>query len=87
MCPLTAVLLAIDLAPGAADDFAQLLTCPYCDRGYKRLTSLKEHIKYRHEKNEESLACPMCTDTFSHRAQLERHMTTHKVATDQVGLT
>ncbi|XP_047456798.1 zinc finger E-box-binding homeobox 2a isoform X3 [Mugil cephalus] len=72
-----------DLAAGAADDFAQLLTCPYCDRGYKRLTSLKEHIKYRHEKMEEMLTCPLCSDTFSHRAQLERHMTTHKAATDQ----
>ncbi|XP_061580063.1 zinc finger E-box-binding homeobox 2-like isoform X2 [Cololabis saira] len=72
-----------DLPPGAADDFAQLLTCPYCERGYKRLTSLKEHIKYRHEKNEESFACPLCADTFSQRAHLERHMTTHKPAGDQ----
>ncbi|XP_067371504.1 zinc finger E-box-binding homeobox 2a isoform X1 [Channa argus] len=72
-----------DLPPGTPDDFAQLLTCPYCDRGYKRLTSLKEHIKYRHEKNEESFICPLCADTFSHRTQLERHMTTHKLARDQ----
>ncbi|XP_072253705.1 zinc finger E-box-binding homeobox 2a isoform X2 [Leuresthes tenuis] len=72
-----------DLPPGAAADFAQLLTCPYCERGYKRLTSLKEHIKYRHEKHEEGLACPLCADTFIQRAQLERHMTTHKPATDQ----
>ncbi|XP_044071758.1 zinc finger E-box-binding homeobox 2a isoform X3 [Siniperca chuatsi] len=72
-----------DLMSGTPDDFAQLLTCPYCDRGYKRLTSLKEHIKYRHEKNEESVTCPLCADTFSHRTQLERHMTTHKPAPDQ----
>ncbi|XP_035030806.1 zinc finger E-box-binding homeobox 2a isoform X2 [Hippoglossus stenolepis] len=72
-----------DLPPGTPDDFAQLLTCPYCDRGYKRLTSLKEHIKYRHEKNEESFACPLCTDTFGHRTQLERHMTSHKPPRDQ----
>uniref|UniRef100_A0A3Q1I7C7 C2H2-type domain-containing protein n=1 Tax=Anabas testudineus TaxID=64144 RepID=A0A3Q1I7C7_ANATE len=72
-----------DLLPGTPDDFAQLLTCPYCDRGYKRLTSLKEHIKYRHEKNEESFSCLLCADTFSHRTQLERHMTTHKPASDQ----
>lgn len=45
-----------DLPPGTPDAFAQLLTCPYCDRGYKRLTSLKEHIKYRHEKNEENFS-------------------------------
>ncbi|XP_053295524.1 zinc finger E-box-binding homeobox 2a isoform X3 [Pleuronectes platessa] len=72
-----------DLSPGTTDDFAQLLTCPYCDRGYKRLTSLREHIKYRHEKNEESFACPLCSDTFGHRTQLERHMTSHKAPRDQ----
>ncbi|XP_031694951.1 zinc finger E-box-binding homeobox 2-like [Anarrhichthys ocellatus] len=73
-----------DLLSGSPDDFSQLLTCPYCNRGYKRLTSLKEHIKYRHEKNEESFTCPLCADAFVHRSQLERHMTTHKAVTDQV---
>ncbi|XP_028248934.1 zinc finger E-box-binding homeobox 2a isoform X2 [Parambassis ranga] len=72
-----------DMPPGTPDDFAQLLTCPYCDRGYKRLTSLKEHIKYRHEKNEESFTCSLCPDSFSHRTQLERHMTSHKPSQDQ----
>ncbi|XP_010878251.2 zinc finger E-box-binding homeobox 2a isoform X4 [Esox lucius] len=72
-----------ELPPGTPDAFAQLLTCPYCDRGYKRQTSLKEHIKYRHEKNEESVPCPLCSETFSHRTQLERHMTTHKPGRDQ----
>ncbi|XP_048861883.1 zinc finger E-box-binding homeobox 2-like isoform X1 [Brienomyrus brachyistius] len=72
-----------DLPPGTPDAFAQLLTCPYCDRGYKRLTSLKEHIKYRHEKNEESFSCPLCSYTFAYRTQLERHMVTHKPARDQ----
>uniref|UniRef100_A0A8B9RET2 Zinc finger E-box binding homeobox 2 n=1 Tax=Astyanax mexicanus TaxID=7994 RepID=A0A8B9RET2_ASTMX len=72
-----------DLPPGTPDAFAQLLTCPYCDRGYKRLTSLKEHIKYRHEKNEENFSCPLCNYTFAYRTQLERHMTTHKPGRDQ----
>ncbi|XP_042716818.2 zinc finger E-box-binding homeobox 2 isoform X11 [Chrysemys picta bellii] len=72
-----------DLPPGTPDAFAQLLTCPYCDRGYKRLTSLKEHIKYRHEKNEENFSCPLCSYTFAYRTQLERHMVTHKPGTDQ----
>ncbi|XP_076199250.1 zinc finger E-box-binding homeobox 2 [Aptenodytes patagonicus] len=72
-----------DLPPGTPDAFAQLLTCPYCDRGYKRLTSLKEHIKYRHEKNEENFSCPLCNYTFAYRTQLERHMVTHKPGTDQ----
>ncbi|XP_069472623.1 zinc finger E-box-binding homeobox 2 isoform X6 [Ambystoma mexicanum] len=72
-----------DLPPGTPDAFAQLLTCPYCDRGYKRLTSLKEHIKYRHEKNEENFACPLCSYSFAYRTQLERHMVTHKPGRDQ----
>ncbi|KAM9851122.1 zinc finger E-box-binding homeobox 2-like isoform 2-T2 [Aulostomus maculatus] len=75
-----------NLTPSTGDDFAQLLTCPYCDRGYKRLTSLKEHIKYRHEKNEENITCPLCGDAFSHRTQMERHMTSHKPARDQLQL-
>ncbi|XP_029926080.1 zinc finger E-box-binding homeobox 2b isoform X3 [Myripristis murdjan] len=80
---LQAVGNGTDLPPGTPDAFAQLLTCPYCDRGYKRLTSLKEHIKYRHEKNEENFACPLCNYTFAYRTQLERHMATHKPARDQ----
>uniref|UniRef100_A0A8C5MMK2 Zinc finger E-box-binding homeobox 2 n=1 Tax=Leptobrachium leishanense TaxID=445787 RepID=A0A8C5MMK2_9ANUR len=72
-----------ELPPGTPDAFAQLLTCPYCDRGYKRLTSLKEHIKYRHEKNEENFSCPLCSYTFAYRTQLERHMVTHKPGRDQ----
>uniref|UniRef100_H3CJT1 Zinc finger E-box binding homeobox 2a n=1 Tax=Tetraodon nigroviridis TaxID=99883 RepID=H3CJT1_TETNG len=62
-----------ELQSPAADDFAQLLTCPHCERGYKRLSSLKEHIKYRHQENQESFRCP----------QLERHMTTHKTSQEQ----
>ncbi|XP_054607236.2 zinc finger E-box-binding homeobox 2a isoform X1 [Nothobranchius furzeri] len=66
------------------DDFAQLLTCPYCHRGYKRLTSLKEHIKYRHEGMDERLSCLLCSESFTHRAQLERHMTSHRSTMDQL---
>ncbi|KAM4706047.1 zinc finger E-box-binding homeobox 1 isoform 2-T2 [Rhinophrynus dorsalis] len=68
---------------GTPDAFSQLLTCPYCDRGYKRFTSLKEHIKYRHEKNEENFSCSMCSYTFAYRTQLDRHMTSHKSGKDQ----
>lgn len=70
--------------PGTPDSFSQLLTCPYCARGYKRYSSLKEHIKYRHEKTEESFSCPECSYSFAYRAQLERHMTVHKGGRDQV---
>ncbi|XP_034721511.1 zinc finger E-box-binding homeobox 2-like, partial [Etheostoma cragini] len=38
-----------ELLSGGGDVFSALLSCPYCERGYKRLTSLKEHIRYRHE--------------------------------------
>ncbi|XP_033494777.2 zinc finger E-box-binding homeobox 1b [Epinephelus lanceolatus] len=68
---------------GTPDSFSQLLTCPYCARGYKRYSSLKEHIKYRHEKTEESFNCPECSYSFAYRAQLERHMTVHKGGRDQ----
>lgn len=69
---------------GAPDSFSQLLTCPYCARGYKRCSSLKEHIKYRHEKTEQSFSCPDCNYSFGYRAQLERHMTVHRSGRDQV---
>nr|XP_046226999.1 zinc finger E-box-binding homeobox 1b [Scatophagus argus] len=72
---------------GTPDSFSQLLTCPYCARGYKRYSSLKEHIKYRHEKTEESFSCPECSYSFAHRAQLERHMTVHKSGRDQRHIT
>lgn len=69
---------------GTPDSFSQLLTCPYCARGYKRYSSLKEHIKYRHEKTDESFSCPDCNYSFAYRAQLERHMAVHKSGRDQV---
>lgn len=72
---------------GVPDSFSQLLTCPYCARGYKRYSSLKEHIKYRHEKSEESFSCPECSYSFAYRAQLQRHMTVHKGCREQVCLT
>ncbi|XP_066520524.1 zinc finger E-box-binding homeobox 1b isoform X2 [Hoplias malabaricus] len=68
---------------GTPDAFSQLLTCPYCSRGYKRYTSLKEHIKYRHEKSEDNFSCSICSYTFAYRTQLDRHMTAHKADRDQ----
>ncbi|KAG7455234.1 hypothetical protein MATL_G00254420, partial [Megalops atlanticus] len=68
---------------GTPDAFSQLLTCPYCSRGYKRYTSLKEHIKYRHEKSEDNFSCSVCSYTFAYRTQLDRHMTAHKSGRDQ----
>ncbi|XP_062859019.1 zinc finger E-box-binding homeobox 1b [Trichomycterus rosablanca] len=68
---------------GTPDAFSQLLACPYCSRGYKRYTSLKEHIKYRHEKSEDNFSCSLCSYTFTHRTQLDRHMSAHKAGRDQ----
>lgn len=64
--------------------FSQLLTCPYCTRGYKRYSSLKEHIRYRHEKTKETFSCPECSCSFPHRALLERHLAVHKSGRNQV---
>ncbi|XP_019897422.1 zinc finger E-box-binding homeobox 1b isoform X2 [Esox lucius] len=68
---------------GTPDAFSQLLTCPYCARGYKRYTSLKEHIKLRHEKSEDNFSCSQCSYTFTYRTQLERHMSAHKAGREQ----
>uniref|UniRef100_A0A672IAA5 Zinc finger E-box-binding homeobox 2-like n=1 Tax=Salarias fasciatus TaxID=181472 RepID=A0A672IAA5_SALFA len=73
-----------DMAAGVLDDFPQMLTCPYCQRGYKRLSSLKEHIMYRHQKNEGSFSCTFCSHTFTNRVQLERHMTRHQPPNHQL---
>uniref|UniRef100_A0A3B1K5T2 Zinc finger E-box binding homeobox 1 n=1 Tax=Astyanax mexicanus TaxID=7994 RepID=A0A3B1K5T2_ASTMX len=69
---------------GTPDEFSQLHTCPYCSRGYKRHTSLKEHIKLRHEKSDNDFSCSLCSYTFSYRTQLDRHMTAHKNGREQV---
>uniref|UniRef100_A0A4W5L1K7 Zinc finger E-box-binding homeobox 1 n=1 Tax=Hucho hucho TaxID=62062 RepID=A0A4W5L1K7_9TELE len=64
--------------PGTPDTLSQLLTCPYCSRGYKRCTALKDHIKLRHEKSEDNFSCSQCSYTFTYRTQLDCHMTQHK---------
>uniref|UniRef100_A0A4W4H1M5 Zinc finger E-box binding homeobox 1a n=1 Tax=Electrophorus electricus TaxID=8005 RepID=A0A4W4H1M5_ELEEL len=68
---------------GTPDEFSKLHTCPYCSRGYKRHTSLKEHIKLRHEKSDDDFSCSLCSYTFTYRTQLDRHMTSHKSVREQ----
>ncbi|KAA0718726.1 Zinc finger protein [Triplophysa tibetana] len=68
---------------GTPDAFSHLHTCPHCSRGYKRQTSLKEHIKLRHEKSEDNYCCSLCSYTFTYRTQLVRHMTAHKHIREQ----
>lgn len=60
----------------------RLMNCPYCERSYKRLTSLREHVKRRHEVN--NFSCPQCNYCFAFKSQLERHMSTHMPGRDQV---
>uniref|UniRef100_A0A673MTE9 Zinc finger E-box-binding homeobox 1-like n=1 Tax=Sinocyclocheilus rhinocerous TaxID=307959 RepID=A0A673MTE9_9TELE len=69
---------------GTPDAFSQLHTCPHCSRGYKRHTSLKDHIKLRHEKSEDNYCCSLCSYTFTYRTQLVRHMTAHRHVREQV---
>uniref|UniRef100_A0A672PYG5 Zinc finger E-box binding homeobox 1 n=1 Tax=Sinocyclocheilus grahami TaxID=75366 RepID=A0A672PYG5_SINGR len=68
---------------GTPDAFSQLHTCPHCSRGYKRHTSLKDHIKLRHEKSEDNYCCSLCSYTFTYRTQLVRHMTAHRHVREQ----
>ncbi|KTF77048.1 hypothetical protein cypCar_00025612, partial [Cyprinus carpio] len=68
---------------GTPDAFSQLHTCPHCSRGYKRHTSLKDHIKLRHEKSEDNYCCSLCSYTFTYRTQLVRHMTAHRHIREQ----
>nr|CAB3267909.1 ZF(C2H2)-33 zinc finger protein [Phallusia mammillata] len=48
------------------------------------MTSLKEHIKYRHEKNEDNFVCGTCKYTFAYKTQLDRHLASHKPGRDKV---
>ncbi|XP_070535423.1 zinc finger E-box-binding homeobox 2-like isoform X2 [Ptychodera flava] len=73
-----------DISGGNDDGEDTILSCPYCDRVYKRATSLKEHIKYRHEKNANNFACSECNYSFAYKSQLERHMATHMPGRDQI---
>uniref|UniRef100_A0A671LR20 Zinc finger E-box-binding homeobox 1-like n=1 Tax=Sinocyclocheilus anshuiensis TaxID=1608454 RepID=A0A671LR20_9TELE len=68
---------------GTPDTFSQLHTCPHCSRSYKRHTSLKDHIKLRHEKSEDNYCCSLCSYTFTYRTQLVRHMTAHRHIREQ----
>ncbi|KPP58260.1 zinc finger E-box-binding homeobox 1-like, partial [Scleropages formosus] len=75
------------------DAFSQLLTCPYCSRGYKRYTSLKEHIKVsvglklssclssqRHVTQagaNRKFKCTECAKAFKYKHHLKEHLRIH----------
>nr|XP_032831255.1 uncharacterized protein LOC116954665 [Petromyzon marinus] len=69
------------------EGFPRLLPCPYCERGYKRLASLKDHIRHRHHGGDDDddddvggFACSQCSSAFPTRGQLERHSASHRAA-------
>ncbi|XP_061432479.1 collagen alpha-1(I) chain-like [Lethenteron reissneri] len=55
------------------ESFPRLLPCPYCERGYKRLASLKDHIRHRHHGDDDDddddggFACSQCSSGFPTR--------------------
>ncbi|XP_051552954.1 zinc finger E-box-binding homeobox 1-like isoform X2 [Myxocyprinus asiaticus] len=65
------------------DPFSYVHICPHCYRGYKHYTSLKEHLKLRHEKSDENYCCSLCSYTFTYHAQLVRHMNSHRHVREQ----
>ncbi|XP_061410607.1 zinc finger E-box-binding homeobox 2-like isoform X1 [Lethenteron reissneri] len=60
---------------GTPDAFAGLLACPYCNRGYKRLSSLREHIRYRHERAINDTAGGLADSHKQQRAQSQSQST------------
>ncbi|XP_041095232.1 zinc finger E-box-binding homeobox 2-like isoform X2 [Polyodon spathula] len=58
--------------------------CPYCNHGYRRDGSLREHIRFCHKREDSSLVCSLCGYSASYHAQMERHMELHSQAQSQL---
>ncbi|XP_066564508.1 zinc finger E-box-binding homeobox 2 isoform X2 [Amia ocellicauda] len=69
-----------ETTPGSPDGTRMLLVCPFCQRTYRRDASLREHIKFCHERDGSRLVCPLCGYNTTYRAQMERHMAMHNQA-------
>ncbi|KAG7478204.1 hypothetical protein MATL_G00078120 [Megalops atlanticus] len=69
-----------EVPPTSPDAMRALLVCPFCQRTYRRDASLREHIKFCHERGGGHLICPLCGYIATHRAQMERHMVAHNQA-------
>ncbi|KAI1899965.1 hypothetical protein AGOR_G00067360 [Albula goreensis] len=67
-------------SPSSPDTMRALLSCPFCQRSYRRDAALREHIRFCHERDSGHLICPLCGYMASHRAQMERHALMHTQA-------
>ncbi|XP_065664939.1 zinc finger protein 808 isoform X3 [Hydra vulgaris] len=52
------------------------LTCELCQKSFRCLWSLKQHVKNHPERT--SFSCTFCGETFDEKAQLLRHYIVHK---------
>ncbi|XP_015199599.2 zinc finger E-box-binding homeobox 2-like isoform X1 [Lepisosteus oculatus] len=69
-----------EAVPGSPDGTRGFLACPFCQRTYRRDASLREHVKFCHERDSGNLACPLCGYSTTYRPQMERHMLMHNQA-------
>ncbi|XP_029450460.1 zinc finger E-box-binding homeobox 2-like isoform X2 [Rhinatrema bivittatum] len=58
------------------DDFARLLSCPYCEQEYRCHTSLSNHVRHCHGR-EETFVCSLCGCIVHCKSHLKQHMATH----------
>ncbi|XP_041749019.1 zinc finger E-box-binding homeobox 2-like [Coregonus clupeaformis] len=72
-----------DGVPLSPDAMRNLQACPFCQRTYHRGASLREHIKFCHERDGGHMVCPVCGYTAHYRAQIERHMALHSQEEDK----
>lgn len=74
----------LDGIPLSPDAVRNLQACPFCQRTYHLGASLREHIKFCHERDGGHIVCPVCGYTPRYRAQMEQHMALHSQVEDKV---
>ncbi|XP_029525830.1 zinc finger E-box-binding homeobox 1-like [Oncorhynchus nerka] len=72
-----------DGIPLSPDAIRNLQACPFCQRTYHLGVSLREHIKFCHERDRGHMVCPVCGYTPRYRAQMEQHMALHSQVEDK----
>ncbi|XP_072237930.1 zinc finger E-box-binding homeobox 2-like [Leuresthes tenuis] len=61
--------------------------CPFCHRIYQQEASLRDHVKYCHEREEGHMVCPLCGYITTLRSQMERHLALHNQIQDKSAIT